>query len=79
LEKFHLGRREHGFYSNIEPCMLKILNTVKNNYNRWKTTASNEFFSVSLNKKLKNWNSVLTLESIPCKFQRNSSKEVAAA
>jgi hypothetical protein len=26
-----------------------------------------------------NWNFVLTLESIPCKFQQNPSQEVAAA
>jgi hypothetical protein len=30
LEKFYLARRKHGFHSEMETCMLKILNTVEN-------------------------------------------------
>jgi hypothetical protein len=34
---------------------------------------------LSLKNFFKNWDFILTLESIPCKFQRNPSKKVAAA
>jgi hypothetical protein len=46
---------------------------------RFKSTASTKIFICPFKQKLKYWNFVLTLASIPCKFQQNALKEVGAA